>query len=136
MRDGFPITLPKTGPCRRAWATWSARKQLEPENNQHRLTGSVTYNKPLRDANWGTTLAWGQDNNTTSGHRLDAYLLESAVVFSHKHTVFARAERVQKDDLFLLGDPMAGQSFTIGEGTVAISATSRRARTRFWESAA
>jgi hypothetical protein len=93
-------------------------EQLEPENNQHRLTGSVTYNKPLRDANWGTTLAWGQDNNTSSGRRLDAWLLESAVVFSRKHTVFARAERVQKDDLFLPGDPMAGQAFTIGEGTV------------------
>ena len=93
-------------------------EQLEPENNQHRTTASAAYNKPFVDATWQTTLAWGQDYNSTGAGRLDAFLLESAVGFGHEHTIFARAERVQKDDLFLPGEALAGQAFTVGEATL------------------
>ena len=92
-------------------------EQLEPDTNQHRLSASVTYNKPLKMANWQTTLAWGQDHNQP-GHRLDAYLLESAVSWKKKHTVFARAEHVQKDELFEEGQALAGQVFNVGEATL------------------
>lgn len=93
-------------------------EQLEPDNNQHRTTASLMYNKPLPSANWQTTFAWGQDHNSAGGDRLDAYLLESAIAFDHKHTVFARLERVQKDDLFETDQPLAGQAFTVGEATL------------------
>lgn len=92
-------------------------EQLEPDGSQHRLTGSATYNRPFEDANWQTTLAWGQDTNTPS-HRLDAYLLESAYVYEHKHTVFSRVERVEKDELFQPGEPLFGQPLTVHEATL------------------
>jgi len=93
-------------------------EELQPGINQHRATGSVTYNRPFVDANWQSIFAWGQDNNAGGGRRLDAYLLESAIEFFHKHTLFARAERVQKDDLFFDDEPLSGQAFTVGEASL------------------
>ncbi len=46
---------------------------------------------------------------------LDGFLLESTVVFSDTHTVFSRAERVDKNDLFLPTDPRAGEEFTVNK---------------------
>jgi len=75
---------------------------LEPEVDQSRSTASAMYNMPFAQNNWQTTLAWGRDNNNP-GHTLDAFLVESAVVVRDTHTFFARAERVQKDELFTTG---------------------------------
>lgn len=92
-------------------------EQLEPEVDQHRLTASATYNFPLEHGNWQTTLAWGRNYNHP-GHTLDALLLESAASW-YDHTLFARIENVQKDELFLAPNPLAGQvlrvsSFSLG----------------------
>ncbi len=72
-------------------------EQLEPEVSQDRLTASATWNRKLLTANWQTTLAWGR-NTDHPGHRLDGFLLESAL-HTRNWTLFARAERVTKDDL-------------------------------------
>ena len=100
-----------------SWGYLHSPELLDPDLSQHRMTASAVYNKPLKDANWQTTLAWGQNLNT-DGHRLDGFLLESAIGWQHKHTVFARAERAQKDELFPEGEPMAGEIFNVGQATL------------------
>ena len=91
-------------------------EQLEPGVDQHRVTASATYNRPLAGGDWQTTLAWGR-NDDSPGHTLDAVLLESAVNLG-RHTVFARVEDVQKDELFEAPSSLAGQVFRVGEASL------------------
>jgi hypothetical protein len=65
---------------------------------------------------WEGTLAWGHNRNRP-GHGLDAFTAEAAAEFAERHTIFARLERVQKDELFVAPDPRAGQVFDVGELT-------------------
>jgi P-type Cu+ transporter len=92
-------------------------EQLEPGVNQHRVTASATYNQPFQNANWQSIVAWGQ-NKLTSDFRLDAYLLESAYVYNHRHTVFGRIERAEKNELFDHHDPLGGQVFTVHQASL------------------
>jgi hypothetical protein len=89
-------------------------EQLEPGRNIDRTTLSVSYDRPLGPGNWQTTLAWGRNasaqRETTSG-----FLLESAATVSSRDTLFARIETVQKDELFLQGDPLAGRLFRVNK---------------------
>ena len=78
-------------------------EQLDPGVSQDRLTVSATWNRKLLRGNWQTTLAWGR-NADHPGHRLDGFLLESALQW-RALTVFTRAERVTKDDL-VPGNPV------------------------------
>jgi hypothetical protein len=86
-------------------------EQLTPEVNQDRLTASATYNRPLAHGDWQTTFAWGR-NYDHPGHTLDGFLLESALNLG-RHTIFGRAEDVQKDELFEPPGPLAGQVFRV-----------------------
>ena len=92
-------------------------EQLEPDVDIDRTTASAIYNRPIGANNWQTTLAWGR--NAKTGHQAtDAYLLESAVTVSRVHTFFGRAERADKDELFAVGDPLAGETFRVGKLTL------------------
>jgi hypothetical protein len=91
-------------------------EQLEPDVNQDRITASAIHDGSWSGGHWETTLAWGQNRNQP-GNRLDAFLAEAAVRVGETHNFFARAERVQKDELFLESDPRAGQIFSVGELT-------------------
>jgi hypothetical protein len=51
------------------------------------------------------------------GHRLDAFTAEAALQSGERHTFFARAEHVEKDELFLEPDARAGEVFNVGELT-------------------
>ena len=82
-------------------------EQLDPGVNQHRSTASALYEQPLDWGRWSSTLAWGR-NDDRPGHILDAWLLESELVFHDVHTVFTRLERVQEDELFEPPSPLAG----------------------------
>lgn len=72
-------------------------EQLEPEVDVDRVTASASHVLPLRRGDLRTTFAWGR-NNQIPGPGLDAFLLESTLR-RDAHTVFARAERVDKDEL-------------------------------------
>ena len=92
-------------------------EQLEPEVNQDRVTASAMYDGSWGDTGrWEGTLAWGQDRNRP-GHTLNAFTVEGAFQSGERHTFFARAERVEKDELFLEPDTRAGQVFQVGELT-------------------
>jgi len=90
------------------------------EVDQNRVTASATYSRRFgpgaRNArnNWQTTAAWGRDINDP-GHTLDALLVESALNFNRTHTLFARFETVEKDELFQPPSPLAGSSFWVSK---------------------
>jgi hypothetical protein len=87
-------------------------EELQPDVSQHRTTASAIYNRPLDDGNWATTAAWGRDDNRP-GMPLNAYLAESELTIHATHTVFARLERVQEDELFESPSPLTGQEFAV-----------------------
>jgi hypothetical protein len=87
-------------------------EQLEPDVAVRRTTASVSYNAPLAGEWWQTTLAWGH-NSPSQGLSSSGWLIESAMKMTAAQTVFARAERVAKDELFLAGTPLYGGNFTV-----------------------
>ncbi len=91
-------------------------EQLEPNIDQDRTTASAMYSVPIGQHHWETTFAWGR-NDKRPGTTTDALLLESAVRVFKQHTVFARAEYVEKDELFNAPNPLAGQAFDVGKLT-------------------
>lgn len=92
-------------------------EQLEPDVDIDRTTASVTYNRPLPAGNWQTTLAAAR-NAKHPGDRANAWLLESAWSLMARYRVFARAERVSKDELFLEDEPLHHRSFTVQKLTL------------------
>jgi hypothetical protein len=108
-----------------------APEQLEPAVNVDRQTASAQLNL---HPDWGLTqltFAWGHNRPIGGDHRgSDAFLLEGASAVSERWTVFGRAERVDKDELFAEGDPQHGQAFTVnalGVGAVYDMARWKRA---------
>ena len=89
-------------------------EQLEPEVNQDRTTASAIYDGHWSGGHWETTLAWGRNRNRP-GHTLDAFSAEAAVQVREVNVFLARAEWVQKDELFEPGDPFYGRVFEVGE---------------------
>jgi hypothetical protein len=87
-------------------------EQLEPDVAVRRTTASVSYNAPFPGEWWQTTLAWGR-NAPSQGAASSAWLLESALKLTAAQTLFGRAEQVAKDELFLPGTALAGESFMI-----------------------
>ena len=65
-----------------------------------RSTGSVTYNRPLTNGNWATSLIWGRNHKTPAPRNLNSYLLESVLQFRKKNYLSGRIELVDKDELF------------------------------------
>jgi hypothetical protein len=87
-------------------------EQLEPEVDVDRTTASAMV--AGSDGRWGATVAWGRNRNRP-GPTLDAFTGEAAIQLREKHTLFARAERVEKNELFPEGDPRDGVTFAVGE---------------------
>lgn len=106
--------LTKDWSIQASYGTINSPEQLEPNVDQERYTISAIYNKAWEKNNWQTTFAWGRNINKP-GKILDGFLLESAINFSKTHTVFGRAERVSKDELFPEGDPLHGTAFTVNK---------------------
>jgi hypothetical protein len=91
-------------------------EQLEPDVDQERVTASAMVDGTTGDSgHWEATFAWGRNRNTP-GHVLDAFAAEGALEFGEKHTLFARVERVEKDEL-LRENPSASPTFGVGELT-------------------
>ncbi|HEY7566174.1 MAG TPA: hypothetical protein VH762_01275, partial [Gemmatimonadaceae bacterium] len=67
---------------------------LAPDVSMRRTTASMLHGRRLgRDAQWATAIVWGLN----TGHAAtQAILLESELILDGRHTIFARAERVEK----------------------------------------
>ncbi len=100
-------------------------EQLYEDIDVRRVTASAMYNRPVRDGNWQTTLAWGRNKresvplppevtnvptNVPGFHfhtgtggtgAQGALLLESTLTKWRNHTFYGRWAYAQKDELFL-----------------------------------
>jgi plastocyanin len=107
----------------RDWALQVSRgrikspEELHPDADVNRSTASAIYHRAFGSADTQTTLAWGR-NSPSHGDATNTFLLESAVRLSRTHTVFGRAERADKNELFLASDPRADEKFRVGKLTV------------------
>ncbi len=91
-----------------SWGHIESPEQLMPMVNENRVTASLSYTKQFNEGNlWATTLAWGRKYNLP-GNTLDGYLAESELIFRNGITLFARAERVQNDELLERGEIVTG----------------------------
>jgi hypothetical protein len=89
-------------------------EQLHPQDDVTRTTASAIHDLQFSGGRWQTTAAWGR-NTPSHGERTSAWLLESAVQFSKTHTVFGRAERADKNELFLPPDPRDHDRFGVSK---------------------
>jgi len=77
-------------------------------------TVSGMYNRKFQDGTGQTTLAWGQ-NDLAPGTGVERVFCFSFGIRAswHQHTVFARAENDEKNELFTPPSPLAGRSFSV-----------------------
>ena len=86
------------------------------------MTASVHYTRPTGDGNsWSTSFIWGRNRNIETDRKVNSFLIETLYPISRKNFLTARAELVDKDELFggdhELEDRLAltaGTSFRIG----------------------
>jgi hypothetical protein len=92
-----------------SWARLNHPEQLAPDVDQDRLSASAIYTRPLgAEGTWSTTLAWGW-KRLRPGPTLTAWLLESELSPDRRWTLFARAERVEEDELSTPGIHTVGK---------------------------
>ncbi len=90
-----------------------------------RTTASITYNRPLSQGNWATSLIWGRNHESHNGEifNLNGYIAESTLNFMDRNYVYTRLELVDKNQLLraadrqLLGITDHHASFRIGAYT-------------------
>jgi hypothetical protein len=92
-------------------------EQLAPDVDVDRTTVSVMREIVWPGVHGEITLAWGR-NDARPGPVLDAYLAEGAIAWREAHTLLARVERVEKDELFPEQDPRAEEVFDVGAVTL------------------
>jgi hypothetical protein len=91
-----------------SWGHITSPEQLVPAVDENRITASFSYTRQFNEGDlWATTLAWGRKYNSP-GNTLDGYLAESELIFKKGITLFARAERVQNDELLERGEIVTG----------------------------
>ena len=121
----------------RDWALQASYGRIEspeglaPEASQRRFTASASVNTHVGGGLQQTTFAYGRNDNAP-GRILDAYLLESAARWADTHTVFGRAERVEKGELFAHSDPLDEGVFTTGKLTLGYRYDFARVRHGQW----
>jgi hypothetical protein len=101
-----------------SWANVTSPEQLEPDEDVQKWSASAIHTRPVGEGGlWSSTLSWGRRSSDEDD--LDALALESAVRFGGGWTVFARAERVETNELDLaLGHH--GPARVVGKASVGV----------------
>ena len=82
-----------------SYADVTAPEQLEPDEDETKWSASAIHARRLgAEGWWSSTLAWGRKINDHDESK-DAWLLETAISPNDRWTVFARAERIETDEL-------------------------------------
>jgi len=82
-----------------SWAHQVSPEQLQPTENDERVSVSAIYTVPLGGGGWwSSTAAWGR-RQSGNGPWLDAYVLESAIKPGEPWTIFGRFENTATDEL-------------------------------------
>lgn len=95
-----------------AYAYLKSPEALKPDESVHRITASVMNGRTFgRHGELATTLVYGANRHSGAGHLEPSYLLESNLEFGGAHSIFGRAEQVQKgaEDLALGANGPAGE---------------------------
>lgn len=114
-----------------SWGRLESPEALEPGTDVRRFTASASANARLGGGLQQATFAYGR-NDEKPGRVLDAYLLEAAAKWAQRHTVFARAERVEKDELAAPGEPLHGSVFVVGKISVGYRRDFARRKRSLW----
>lgn len=90
-----------------------------------RTTASVSYSRPMGDADWATSFIFGRNHSTMTGRGANAFLLESVIPFREENYFTGRWEMVDKDELFAAEPALqqqlastVGDTFRIGAYTL------------------
>ena len=101
-----------------SYADVSAPEQLEPDEDETKWSASAIHTRRLGDDGWwSSTMAWGRKTND-HGESKDGWLLESAVHPNDRWTVFARAERIETDELVPGVGGGHGPLYTVSKASV------------------
>ncbi len=87
-----------------AYAYLKSPEALKPDESVHRITVSAMNGRTFgRHGELATTFVYGANRHAGSGHLEPSYLVESNLEFGGAHSIFGRAEQVQKgaEDLAL-----------------------------------
>ena len=90
-----------------SYARIHSPEQLNPTEDQERMTASLMYNRPLGDGtkgNWASTVAWGRTRALPTNLIQNSYLLESTLRFATRDYVWTRIENVDRTTELLLGE--------------------------------
>ena len=95
-------------------------EQLEPDEDETRWSASAINTRRLAgDGWWSSTLAWGRKIND-HGESRDGWMLESAVHPDDRWTVFARAERIETNELIPDVGGGHGELFTVAKASLGV----------------
>ncbi|MFC5343578.1 hypothetical protein ACETK8_10100 [Brevundimonas staleyi] len=101
-----------------SYADVAAPEQLERGEDETKMSASAIHTRRLGpDGWWSSTLAWGRKTNDHDESK-DAWLLESAVSPDDRWTLFARAERIETDELLPAIGGGHGALFTVAKASV------------------
>ena len=102
-----------------SWTFLRSPEALAADENQRRVSLSALYTRKVGDDGfWATTLAWGrrtEDGPYGAGPHLDAFVAETALHPDARWTLFARAERIDTDELLPAPGEIHGAVFTVGK---------------------
>ncbi len=105
-----------------SYAYQKSPEQLQPDEDQERWSASAIFTKRVGTDGWfASTFAWGRRIDVDHGEHakpLDAYILEASLAPDDRWTVFARAERIENDELLPAPGQVKGPEFTVGKASV------------------
>ena len=102
-----------------SWADVSAPEQLHPDDDETKWSASAIHARRIgADGWWSSTAAWGRREGDHDAK--DAWLLETAFSPDNRWTVFARAERIDSDELVPGGGGHHGETFTVSKASVGV----------------
>jgi hypothetical protein len=105
----------RTWSLQASWAELIGPEALEPDQNERRWSASAAYTRPVGKAgSWSSTVAWGRKERS-DGMNSDAFLVETAFKPDAAWTLFARAERLETDELDAHGGHAHGARETVGK---------------------
>lgn len=101
-----------------SYADVASPEQLSPGEDETKTSFSALHTRRFGEAGWwSSTLAWGR-KTPDHGEAKDAWLMETAVHPDDRWTVFARAERIESDELMPGAHGHHGEIFTVAKASV------------------
>jgi hypothetical protein len=94
-----------------SFAHLTSPEGLHPEEDLHRMTASLMYNRSLPRGNWASTLLWGRNSSLDTGLVGNGYLAESTLRFAERNYIWGRAENVDRTNELLLKNQIEPPNF-------------------------